>query len=353
MSRDPSRTEAPTPRRLNKARQEGSVAKSQELAKAVVLLAALVGLKYLITPIASHMTALFRWFFKEGLSFTATEDSVYALMLTISAKLALMLLPFMAVVMLAGYLVMRLQVGSLWAPKVFQMRFDRLFNFGNIKQMFNPQAFIRLGRSLLQAIVVGLAPYVILKREVDNILPLFYQTTESIAAYILTSTWTMVLYALVPMTLIGVADLWYSRWKYTEDMRMTKDEVKDERRQAEGDQTVKMRQRQKMMEVMARRMMQQIPKADIIVTNPTHYAVALRYDAQEAPAPVVLAKGVDNLALKIREKAREHGIPIRENRALARALYDQVEIGEAIPETLYQAVAAMLAQLQKFSRPGS
>jgi flagellar biosynthetic protein FlhB len=162
----------------------------------------------------------------------------------------------------------------------------------------------------------------------------------------------MVKYAMLPMLVIAIADLWYTRWDYEENLKMTKDEVKDERKQAEGDPAVKAQQRQKMMEVMAQRMLENVPKADVVVTNPTHYAVALRYDAVEAPAPVVLAKGVDHLAERIKEVAREHRVPIRENVPLARALYRQVEVGDMIPEELYQAVASLLASLMKFkARP--
>ena len=168
-----------------------------------------------------------------------------------------------------------------------------------------------------------------------------------LAAYILSAAARMVAYALIPMLLIAVADLIYTRWDYEEQLKMTKEEVKDERKQAEGDPKVKQHQRQKMMAVMAKRMMQKVPEADVVITNPTHIAVALRYDALLAPAPVVLAKGVDFVAEKIKEIARENNVPIRENKPLAQALYKSVEIGDTIPEELFQAVAQILAQLWK------
>ena len=133
---------------------------------------------------------------------------------------------------------------------------------------------------------------------------------------------------------------------------MSKDEIKDEVKQALGDPVIKNKQKQKMMEVMQRRMLQDVPKADVVITNPTHFACALRYDPKETPAPMLLAKGADHLAEKIKEIARENRIPIRENKPLAQALYKQVEIGQVIPEDLYQAVASILAQLDKFKRPG-
>ena len=149
------------------------------------------------------------------------------------------------------------------------------------------------------------------------------------------------------MLAITVFDVWQTRYSYSENMKMTKSEVKDERRQAEGDPVIKGKQRQKMMQVVQQRMMQNVPRADVVVTNPTHLAVALRYNAAEAPAPVVLAKGADHLAERIKEVAREHHVPIRENVTLARALYKSVEIGDMIPEDLYKAVATLLASIWK------
>jgi flagellar biosynthetic protein FlhB len=157
----------------------------------------------------------------------------------------------------------------------------------------------------------------------------------------------MTLYALVPMLILAVIDFKYTRWDYIENLKMTKNEVKDELKQAEGDPKIKAAIKQKMMQMSQRRMMKDIPKADVIITNPTHYAVALRYNQMEAPAPVVVAKGVDRVAEKIKEIARENRVPIRENKPLARALYSQVEIGEMIPEDLYKATAAILAQVWK------
>jgi flagellar biosynthetic protein FlhB len=187
----------------------------------------------------------------------------------------------------------------------------------------------------------------VLKNEWDNFAPLFYSPPAAIGAYMLELGFEMILYAMIPMLIIAAADLLFTRWKYIEDLKMSKDEVKDERRMAEGDEKVKGEQRQKMMDVMGRRMMQKVPEADVVVTNPTHYAVALQYNPMESPAPVVVAKGVDGVAQNIKEIAREHNVPIREDRELARALYSSVEIGDTIPEELYRAVATLLAQIAK------
>jgi flagellar biosynthetic protein FlhB len=216
--------------------------------------------------------------------------------------------------------------------------------------LLSKQTFIRLAKSILMALAVAVGPYMVIKKAFGEVIPLFYQTPENIAAYVLQSGMTMFQYALAPMIAIGTADLLYTRWDYEENIKMTKSEVKDERKQAEGDPVIKNKQRQKMMAVISRRMMQDVPKADVVITNPTHLAIAIRYDVMEAPAPLILAKGAGAVAERIKEIARQNNVPVRENKPLARALYKAVEVGDVIPEEFYQAVAAILAQVYK-ARP--
>jgi len=347
---DPSRTEDPTQKRIDKARKEGNVAKSEEMGKNFVVLVGLVSMWLYISYLAEHIKMLFRWFMSESSVFDANKQNVFETFQFVSVEIAKMVLPIMFALGLVAYVVTRAQVGPLWAPKVFNPKFDKFFNIaGGLKRiMFSLNSFVRLGKQLLQALCIAVATYVVIRSELPNIPPLFYTSAEGLAVYILEAGARVVLYALLPMLVIAALDLWYQRWDYNENLKMTKDEVKDERRQAEGDPQIRNQQKMKMMQVMARRMMQDVPKADVVITNPTHIAVALKYDASEAPAPICLAKGVDRVAEKIKEIAREHGVPIRENKPLARALYKSVDIGETIPEELYKAVAALLAQLHKF-----
>ncbi len=351
--KDPSRTEQATPKRRNKARRDGNVPKSQEVSKTFVTMAGVVGLYVYMEYIVKQLSTIFTYFMGNAVLLEATPQGIYDIVLWIAAKLAAILLPIMFFLALVAIIVLRMQVGKLWTTKVFKPKLSKFNIIKGLKRIFfSPQTFIRLGKSILMAAVIGIAPYIVITNEMHNFLPLFYATPAGIGAYMLETGFTVVQYTMLPMLVIAAADLWYSRWEYEENLKMTKDEVKDERKQAEGDPVMKSRQRQKMMEVMARRMLEDVPKADVVVTNPTHFAVALRYDVVLAPAPVVLAKGVDHLAERIKEVAREHGIPIRENVPLARALYKQVEVGDTIPEELYQAVASLLATLMKFkARP--
>jgi flagellar biosynthesis protein FlhB len=349
MSReDPSRTEKATGKRIKKAREEGSVARSNEVSTVVVLLTAVIALRYMTGFYYKNLDEIFNWYLVEGIKQELNQQTVYRMFLWSLFKMALLLLPFMCVIALVAYTNIRLQVGKLWT---FKFRWDRInFNIPAALQklMISPDALVRLGRSVLQAIIVGFAPYLVIKQEMPNLMPLFHQNVLGISSYMLLVAYKMFCYALVPMILMAIADLWWTRYRYNDNLMMTKSEVKDERRQAEGDPEVKAKQQRKFMEFMAMRLSSSVPKADVVITNPTHYAIALRYDLSEAPAPMVLAKGVDRIAKRIRDLAIENDIPLVENPPLAQALYKQVEIGETIPEEMYQAVAAILARLAKF-----
>ena len=347
---DPSKTEKATEKRRNKQRQEGNVAKGQEVNKVMVLLAGVVAMRVMIGYYHEQFIEIYRWTFTEGLLLEVNQNTAYKLFTWGVGKMAALALPFLLFIACIAWLTGRLQVGSLWTTKAMKPNFSKMFNItGTLKKLFlSPDTLINLSKSLLQALAVGLAPYIVLTQEMDKLLPLFHASTYGVIVFILSTGYKMTCYALIPMLIIAAIDLFYQRWNYEEQIKMTKDEIKDEHKQAEGDPKIKMQQRNKMMEMMASRMFQDIPKADVVITNPTHYAVALQYNPMVAPAPLVLAKGVNRVAERIKEVAREHNIPIQQNVPLAQALYKQVEIGETIPEELFQAVAAILAKLEKF-----
>ena len=352
MAKDPSKTEKATPRRLNKTREEGNVWKSQELTKTMGLISGLVALTLWLGFIGTEMGILIRYFLSTALtSFSPTPAGVMELFQFVSISIAKMLLPILFIIGLVAFVVLRVQVGKLWTTKVFEPKLSKFNPISGLKRMFfSLGTWGRMAKSVLHAIFIGFAPWLVIRKEMENFSSLYEVSAEGLTVYILTLGLKVVLYALVPMICLTVFDYFWSKYQYAENIKMTKDEIKDEQKMTEGDPQIKQKQRQKMMQVMGQRMMQQVPKADVIITNPTHLAIAIRYNSLEAPAPVVLAKGADKVAEKIREIAREHNIPIRENKPLARALYKQVQIGDMIPEELYQAVAAILAQIWK-TRP--
>ena len=336
MARDPSKTEQATPKRVNKARQKGNVAKSQEASKTMSVLAGLIILTFWIQFIAKDMMGIFRFFMTNAPTYEVNDANLSAMALWLSAEIAKMLLPVFLFVAACIYGIQRGQVGKLWTKEPFKFKWSKFNPISGLKRMFiSPQTFIRLGKSLLQALCIGFAPYLVIKEEIPNFFTLYYTDAAGVAVYILTVAARIVIYALIPMLIIAAVDYWYSIWSYKENLKMTKNEVKDEHKQAEGDPKVKMKQRQEMMRMAMNRMMQEVPKADVVITNPTHIAVALRYDAQVAPAPMVIAMGADHMAQKIKDIAREHGVPIRENVPLARALYKKTQIGDTIPGELF------------------
>jgi len=349
---DPSKTEFATDKRRDKQRKEGNVARSEEFSKVIVLLAGVLTLRFMIGFYYDQFTEIYEWTFRDALFLTVDENTAYTLFVWGIKKMALLVLPFLLVLFTVAYVNTRMQVGKLWSTKTMKPKFGKMFNLAaGLKKLFiSPQTLIKLGKSMLQAFAVGLAPYIVIKQEIPNLMPLFYSNVYGVTLYLLEVGYRMTYYALIPMLIIALADLWYTRWNYEEELKMTKDEVKDERKQSEGDPVVKQQQRQKMMQMMTSRMFQDVPQADVVITNPTHFAVALQYDPMVAPAPMILAKGVNRIAERIKEIAKENNVPIEANPPLARALYKQVEIGETIPEELFQAVAAILAKLEKFKQ---
>lgn len=346
--KDPSRTENATPKRINKQRQEGNVPKSQELGKAVSLLGGLTILTFWIGSMNERIQALFRHFLGNGWTFTPNEQNVYALITSIFIELAIIIMPVLLFLGILAFIAQRLQVGKLWTTKVFKPKFQKFNLIKGLKRMLmSYQTLLRTLKSLLFSLILGIIPAIIIWNEHENFLPMFNATPEGVASYMLEMAFKLVSFALLPILVLTVFDVWQSRYAYKENMKMTKQEVKDERKNAEGDPQIKNKQKQKMLAVISQRMLQSVPKADVVVTNPTHLAVALRYNSQEAAAPVVIAKGADHMAEKIKEIARENHVPIRENVPLARALYKAVEIGDMIPEELYKAVATLLASIWK------
>ena len=343
---DPSRTENATPKRIRKQRAEGNVPKSAELGKAVSLTGGLIILLLWIGPLRRTLSQLLQRFLDCTKIIEATPENVYALSLDLSVHIAYMILPIVLFLAFLAYVSQRLQVGKLWAPKVFKPKFKKFNLIRGLKRLLiSPQTILRILKSILFCIALSIVPSIIIYDEKDTFLLMYYETPEGIAKYMLELGYRLVKYALIPILIIAAFDVWQSRYAYKESMKMTKDEVKDERKQAEGDPKIKSQQRQKMMQIAMKRMMKQVPKADVVVTNPTHIAVALSYNTMEAPAPIVLAKGAGHIAEKIKAIAKEHNIPIRENVPLARALYKACEIGDMIPEELYKAVAAILASI--------
>lgn len=346
MAAEPGKTEAATPKRREKVRQEGNVPKSQEATKTVTVIAGFLAMNLYFPIMAERLYKVWTYYFTAIESFELTTTSALAVLFMVITEIAILCTPILLIIAIAAFVTLRRQVGSLWTTKVFKFKLENFNIIAGIKRtLFSKQTYVRLLKTLALALCVGYVPYVMILNEKDNFANLYYTTAEGLAIYIVETGYTIVLYTMVPMAAIAIFDIWHVFNEWEERNKMSKQEVKEELKQSEGDPIIKQKQRQKMMQLMQNRMMQQVPKADVIITNPTHYAVALKYDQTICPAPIVVAKGKDKVALKIKEIARENRVPIKENRLLARSLYAAVEPGNPIPEDLYKAVASIIAEI--------
>ena len=274
-----------------------------------------------------------------------TEKSVAALMSDVLTQILIVCVPFFAFGFVVTALISVIQVGWKVTGKPLQPKFDKFNPINGFKRIFSKDSIFELVKSILKIFVIVYVAYTSIRGHAQDIFILYeiplMQAIMLCGTVIINAGLKISLVYLV----IGLADFIYQKYRFNEDMKMTKQEVKDEFKNTEGNPEIKGRQRQRMREASRRRMMQDVPKADVVITNPTHFAVAIKYDAETSKAPVVLAKGEDYLAQKIKEAAREHHIEIVENKPLARMLYANVDIGQEIPPELYQAVAEILAMV--------
>ena len=274
-----------------------------------------------------------------------TEKSAAALMSDALIQILIVCVPFFAFGFVVTALISVIQVGWKVTGKPLQPKFDKFNPINGFKRIFSKDSIFELIKSILKIFVIIYVAYTSIRGNAQDIFILYeiplMQAIMLCGTVIINAGLKISLVYLV----IGLADFIYQKYRFNEDMKMTKQEIKDEFKNTEGNPEIKGRQRQRMREASRRRMMQDVPKADVVITNPTHFAVAIKYDAETSKAPVVLAKGEDYLAQKIKEAAREHHIEIVENKPLARMLYANVDIGQEIPPELYQAVAEILAMV--------
>jgi flagellar biosynthetic protein FlhB len=352
---DLEKTESATPRRLEKAREEGQVARSRELATFALVAAGFLGAWAMSGMIGEHAQTMLRT------AFTFNHDTVFDTKRTLAGsgvvarEGAYMLLPLLVLTGVAALLAPMALGGWLLSTKSLSLNFGRLNPVAGLGRILSINGPIQLGMSLAKIIVVGLIGGLSIWHRREDILALATQPPHvalSNAGHLVAVCCAM---TVAGMFVIAALDVPYQLWNFHKKLRMTKEEVKREHRESEGDPHVKARIRSQQRAMARRRMMANVPKADVVVTNPTHFAVALQYTDGEMGAPKVVAKGVNLVAARIRELATEHNIPLLEAPPLARALYHNVELNREIPGALYGAVAEVLAwvyQLRRFKEDG-
>ncbi|MBC7765149.1 MAG: flagellar biosynthesis protein FlhB [Hyphomonadaceae bacterium] len=339
------KTEQATPKRRREARKKGQIAKSADLNAAITLLFAFLGITVFGAAMFNDLKLLFADFISSKYM-SLSEDlsinfpNVYMLCLK---DFFLVCGPLFAIGFLTGIVTNYLQVGFLFQPNLIAMKFDKINPFSGLKRLFSLKATVEMLKSILKILIIGIVVYnefVVSFKQIPSLINIDLTQAALITWNVLISiTWK----AGLTLLIMGVFDYGYQRWEYEKSLKMSKQEIKDEYKLMEGDPKVKGKIKEAQRLIGMRRMMQEIPKADVVITNPTHFAIAIQYDEKKNKAPVVIAKGQDLIALKIKEQAKIYNINIVENKPLAQTLFKTTEIGDAIPEDLYQAVAEILA----------
>ena len=344
------KTEQPTPRRLQKSREDGQVAKSRELGIAFSLLGSFLVLHWVFKDMLNLMAGSMRFSFSMDSIPNISQEEVLTLIVNIFFIVLKVVAPVMLAATILGSLVTFLQVGPLFAPKVLIPQLNKINPISGLKRLFSLKSLVELVKSLAKAGLIGIIAYFQLRGAWPNLMTLTQQGFEPALLLIASLIFKIGISVIIFLIILGVADYIYQRYDHLKNLRMSKYEVKQEHKEIEGDPQIKSQRRQKQRKMSLNRMIKAMEEADVVITNPTHLAVALKFDLDTMEVPVLVAKGEGYLAEKRKEKAEELKIAIVENKPLARALSTGTEIGDEIPVDLYQAVAEVLAFVYRSSK---
>ncbi|MBF0467823.1 MAG: flagellar biosynthesis protein FlhB [Desulfamplus sp.] len=341
------KTEDASGRKLAKAREQGQVAKSMEIPSVFVLLAGVLVLRVFAPVIYKNCLAMLDHTLRFEKIPAFTDADVMSLFFRYSEIMFLMLIPILAAVFLAAFASTIFQVGFHISWEAIQPKLSKLNPVSGLMQKFSSRSLVELVKSIFKLVIIFAVGWFAVKGELNNIIRLYDNSIPFILFYIMKLSFKIVIRVLLVMAILAILDYAYQKWQFLQDQKMTKQEVKEEFKQTEGDPQVKSKIRQIQAQAARQRMMADVPKADVVVTNPTRLAVAIQYDGKTMDAPVVTAKGAGAVAANIRRIAEEAGVPLVENKELARNLYSMVDIGQAVPPDLFQAVAELLAYVYK------
>lgn len=343
---DEGRTEQPSDLKLRKAREEGRVPKSQELTGGLVLLLPVLTLVLLAPWLLRNFVQIIRYYMERCTTASITDGE---LMVEFLYSMVRMVLPIAATAIVAGVVANVIQnKGFIFTTKTIEPKISKILpKFGEYfkKTLFSFEGAFNVVKSIVKVAVIFIAAYLLIDSDIPHLLTLMNTNFWDGIVFISEMTAKLLIVTSIIFIIIAIPDYIVQRKQFMESMKMTKQEVKQEYKETEGDPLVKSKLRQYMHEMLRRNIPAAVAKSDVVITNPTHYAVAIQYDSATMAGPMVMAKGVDSLARRIREIATENKVPLVENRPLARALYAEVEIGEMVPENYYQALAVILANV--------
>ncbi len=346
------KTEKATPKKRRDAREKGQVVQSKELGAALSLLLVFVSIQFFIKFILQELFNLYNLVieYSSNPSVELTQDSLNAMFFSVIMTLLKLILPFLLVALFTGLIVNYLQIGFVFTAETLKFKLSKLNPIKGMKRIFSLKSVVEMVKSILKAMGILFLCYNYIEGQKEVLISALQQTTMSSVLIMWDILFAIVLRCSVFLLTIAIFDFVYKKWENEKELKMSKQEVKDEYKQMEGDPFIKGKIKEKQRQMAMSRMMQDVPKADVVITNPTHYAVALEYDSDSFEAPRVLAKGKDLIASNIKTIAGKHDIPIIENPPLARALYASVDIGDEIPPNLYEAVADVLAYIYKLQK---
>lgn len=341
------KTEKPTPKRMQELREKGEVAKSRELPSVAVLFCSLIAL----TLFGSYMYTQVQFIMKGAFSFPLLNDPTISKLLVfaqeVTTRFILAMSPLFAAIFVTAIFSNIIQVGFLLSAESIVPKLSKIDPIKGFERLFSKQSLMELFKSLLKLAIVGSVAYYTIKVEIQHVTILGEMELNSISSYILKGFFRIFAKCTLAMIFIVIIDYVFQRWDFENRNKMSKQDIKDEFKKAEGDPLIKSRIKSIQMEMSRKRMMQAVPDADVVITNPTRLAVAIKYDHATMNAPKVIAKGSGKIAEKIRTLAKEHDIAILEKKELAQSLYKLTEIGQEIPPNFYQAVAEVLAYIYK------
>lgn len=345
------RTEPASGKKKDDARRKGKVAKSVEMNSAFTLIFGLLILSVGGSAITANLAGVARNIFANAGRIPITPDNVHNLIGQGMLSLGLTLGPIMVGLMIVGLAVNYAQVGFLFSLEPLELKWNKLNPLSGIKNIFgSTRSLMELAKNFVKVCIVGVVAYLSVNGALEESLSLVDSDLGAIVSFMTRTSLSVGLKVGLAYLALAVMDYFFQRYQYERDLKMTKEEVKEEGKMLEGNPQIKGRIRRIQREIAYKRMMQDVPKADVVVTNPTHVAVALKYDSKKMSAPTVVAKGADLIAQRIKQIALENDVPVMEDKMLARSLYKTVEVGESVPEKLFQAVAQVLAYIYRMKR---
>jgi len=345
------KTEKATPKKRQDARKKGQVVKSQDISSAIVMLMVFIFLFFFAGSLRDELLAFFRQTFIHNIRIESlTIDSVMHLFTETLIQMAFIIVPIMAIAFVGALAGNFLQFGFLFTLEPMKFDLKKMDPIKGLKKIFSVKAIVELIKSVLKIGFIGSVTTIIIWSNLPEVLALSFKSPWMTLITVGKLVGIMGIAASLVLLCVSVLDWMYQKHEYEKNLKMSKQDIKDEYKNSEGDPLIKSKIKQRQREMAMRRMMSEVPSADVVITNPTHYAIALKYNEDSMDAPRVIAKGTDFIAQKIKLIAKEHDVIMVENRPLARAMYDQVEIGDQVPEEFFKAVAEILAYVYRIKR---